>query len=156
FNANGGSGQFVYNFNKWIGVAVEGGAANKGVLNGADVDTTVAHVVAGPRISYHNHSRFTPFGEVLFGGAFGTTSTQIPVIPVAGPASFLPVPIGVPISARIQASNSGFAMMAGGGLDIKMSKHVAFRPLEFDYYLTRLPNLLTGDDTNKNNWRYSA
>src|SRR5215467_14159178 len=66
FNANGGSAQFVYNFSHWVGVAVDGGAVHKGVLNGADVDTTVANLLAGPRFSYHNHSRFTPFGEVLF------------------------------------------------------------------------------------------
>src|SRR6516162_1332575 len=32
FNANGGNGQFVYNFSKWIGVAVDLGAVTKGTL----------------------------------------------------------------------------------------------------------------------------
>ena len=75
-NANGGSGQFVYNFYKWAGLAFDAGAVTKGVLNGRDIDTTVVHFVAGPRFAFHNHSRFTPFGEVLFGGSYATTSTR--------------------------------------------------------------------------------
>jgi hypothetical protein len=50
-------------------------------------------------------------------------------------------------------------MMAGGGVDIKISKHIAFRPLAFDYYLTRTPNFITNitdNDINRNNWRYTA
>jgi hypothetical protein len=156
FNANGGSGQFVYNFYKWVGIAVDAGAVNKGVLNGVAVDTTVAHVVAGPRVAFHNHSRFTPYGEILFGGAYSTASAQVSALPLAGNISGLPLDPTIPITARIGASRTGFAMMVGGGLDIKLNKHVAFRPIGADYYLTRVPSLLTGDDLNKNNWRYTA
>ena len=44
---------------------------------------------------------------------------------------------------------------AGGGVDIKLSKHMAFRPIEFDYYLTRFSNPELGNN-NQNNWRYSG
>src|SRR5215475_5971851 len=74
FNANGGSGQFVYNVRRWIGGAVEIGAVNKGTLGGFNVNTTVLHFVAGPRFRYYNHARFTPYAEALFGGAYATTS----------------------------------------------------------------------------------
>jgi hypothetical protein len=47
-------------------------------------------------------------------------------------------------------------MLAGGGLDIKIGKHIAFRPVEADYFLTRFPTILTQDDTNRNHFRYSA
>ena len=47
-------------------------------------------------------------------------------------------------------------MFAGGGLDIKLGEHIAVRPVGLDYYLTRLPSFLTGDTTNRNNFRYSA
>src|ERR1044072_7039525 len=155
FNANGGSGQFAYNFSHWLGAAVDVGAVHKGVLNGNSVDTTVAHFVAGPRISMHNHSRFTPFGQVMFGGVYGTTSRQITLLPVA-PLPTLGLDPSLPVSARLQASTTGFAMMAGGGFDIKLSKHVAFRPFAADYYLARVPSLVSGDDVNRNNWRLSA
>src|SRR3974377_1209455 len=74
FNANGGSGQFVFNFNRWFGLALDAGAVNKGVLNGFNVDTTVVNFVAGPRITIHNKSRFVPFFQTLVGGAYGTAS----------------------------------------------------------------------------------
>ena len=167
FNANGGSGQFVYNFYKGIGVVFDAGAVTKGTLNGFNLDTTVANFVAGPRYTYHNHSRFTPFVEVMFGGAYSTISTQIsftgtPTNPIVVPPPFAPVvtPHGgvdtVPVTARLVASNTHFAMMAGGGLDIKISKHVSFRPIGADYYLTRLPDLVTADPSNQHNFRYST
>ena len=155
FNANGGSGQFVYNFYKYVGAVVDVGAVTKGVLNGVDADTTVMHFVAGPRFSYHNHSRYTPFAQVMFGGAYATTSAGILGLPVAPPV--IGPPITTPVSVRVGASNLGFAMMAGGGLDIKFHKHIAFRPVAADYYLTRMPSFLTtGDTSNRNNWRLST
>ena len=47
-------------------------------------------------------------------------------------------------------------MMAGGGLDISINKHVSFRPIGLDYYLTRLQNLRTQNDNNQNNLRYTT
>ena len=161
FNANGGGGQFVYNVNKWLGGVFDMGAVTKGTLGGFNVDTTVWNFVAGPRITWHNHSRFTPFGQVLFGGAYGATSARITALPlVTGVPGIVPPGLildpNLPISTRVTASNTGFAMMAGGGLDIKLSKHIAFRPIGADYYLTRVPSFLTGNTTNRNNFRYSA
>jgi len=157
-NANGGNGQFVYNVNKWIGGVFDAGAVTKGTINGFNVDATVVNFVAGPRFTYFNHSRFRPFVQALFGGAYTTASAQINLI--NGVASTLPpgfvLPPNVPISARLVASRTGFAMLAGGGLDIKINKHMSFRPIGADYYLVRLPSFLTGNDTNHNNFRYSA
>ena len=45
FNANGGDGQFVYNFNKGLGLAFDLGAVTKGELNRVAVDTTVLNFV---------------------------------------------------------------------------------------------------------------
>ena len=154
FNANGGGGQFVYNFNKWVGGVVDVGAVTRGSFDNFNVDATVINFVAGPRITYHNHSRFIPFGQVLFGGAYSTASAQVTLLGGA----FVPpgIVLPSPVTARVNASNTGFAMMAGGGLDIKVSKHIALRPIGADYYLTRIPSLLTGDTSNRNNFRYSA
>jgi opacity protein-like surface antigen len=158
FNANGGSGQFVYNLSPWIGGVFDMGAVTKGTLNQTSVDTTVMDFVAGPRITFHNHSRFLPYVQALFGGAYSTTSTAFSALPGAG-AIFPPGIIVNPneaITARLTASNTGFAMLVGGGLDIKVSKHMAFRPFEASYYLTRIPSLLTGNTSNRNNFRYAA
>jgi outer membrane protein OmpA-like peptidoglycan-associated protein len=166
FNANGGSGQFVVNFNRWFGLALDAGAVNKGTLGGFNVDTTVVNFVAGPRVTLHNKSRFVPFFQALFGGAYATTSLNLLVTPALA-AEQLPVvlppglilPPGLPVSARLVASHTGFAMLAGGGLDIKISRHVSFRPVEADYYLTRvsrLENNIIDDHVNRNNFRYAA
>jgi len=158
-NANGGNGQFVYNLNKWIGGVFDAGAVTKGTINGFSVDATVVNFVAGPRFTYFNHSRFQPFVQALFGGAYTTASAQINLVN-GGVAATLPpgfvLPPNAPISARLVASRTGFAMFAGGGLDIKINKHMSFRPIGADYYLVRLPAFLTGNDTNHNNFRYSA
>jgi hypothetical protein len=158
FNANGGSGQFVYNVTRWLGGVLDVGAVNKGTLNQLSVDTTVMNFVAGPRVTFHNHSRFLPFAQVLFGGAYATTSTPVTVLP--GEATIFPpgvvVSPNLPVQARLTASHVGFAMLAGGGLDIRISRHVAFRPVEANYYLTRIPSIVTGNVSNRNNFRYSA
>uniref|UniRef100_Q01UB9 Outer membrane protein beta-barrel domain-containing protein n=1 Tax=Solibacter usitatus (strain Ellin6076) TaxID=234267 RepID=Q01UB9_SOLUE len=157
-NANGGGGQFVYNFSKWVGGVVDLGAVTKGTINGFNVDATVVNFVAGPRFTYFNHSRFQPYVQALFGGAYSTASAQINLLD--GPGGTLPpgfvLPPNVPISARLVAARTGFAMFAGGGLDIKINKHMSFRPIGADYYLVRLPAFITGNDTNHNNFRYSA
>jgi hypothetical protein len=156
FNANGGSGQFIYNFSKWFGAAVDLGAVTKGTLNGFNVDTTVINFVAGPRLTYHNHSRFTPFAQVLFGGAYATASAPIGLTGGEIVPPFVTLLPGA-ISARLNVSHTGFAMFAGGGLDIKLNKHIAFRPVCADYYLARMPSFLnTGNNTNRNNFRYSG
>ena len=158
FNANGGSGQFVYNVNKWIGGVFDLGAVHNGSLLSSTADTTIVDFVAGPRVTFRNESRFTPYVQALFGGAYSTTSTLVSLLPGIGsilPPGFV-VPPNIPVTARLNASHTGFAMLAGGGLDIKINKHVSFRPIGADYYLVRLPNLLTGDTTNRNNFRYSA
>lgn len=166
FNTNGGNGQFVYNFDKWFGAVVDLGAVNRGTLGGYSIDTTVANFVAGPRFTFHNHSRFIPFAQALFGGAYGTTSTEVtlPFTPSTPPV-FCPTCVvtpqqtgtALPVSARLVASDAHFAMLAGGGLDIKISKHMSFRPIEADYYLTRMPEVLNnGNRANQHNFRYSA
>jgi hypothetical protein len=153
FNANGGYGQFQYNVNRWFSGVVDAGAVSKGVLNGLDISSTVASVTAGPRFTYHNHSRFTPFAHILFGGAF--SSASVPVVGGILPPGVILPPTGA-ITARLTTSDSGFAMFVGGGLDIKLHKHIAFRPIGADYYLARANSLLTGNTSNRNNFRYTA
>ena len=154
---NGGSGQFVYNFSKWVGAVADVGAVNKGLIGGYDVDTTIAHYTFGPRFTYNNHSRWRPYIQALFGGAYGTTSAQVSALVPGGgivPPGWVVDPTR-PVTARLHASDDAFAMLVGGGLDVKVSKHVAIRPIGFDYYLTRFSSPSLGD-TNQNNWRYTA
>jgi Outer membrane protein beta-barrel domain len=162
-NFNGGTGQFVYNFSRWLGVAVDAGAVTKGGIGGYDIDSTVANFTAGPRFSWNRHSRFKPFVQALFGGAYATSSAQIPSLVVVPPGVNGPVyppglvvPPNSSLSARLVTSRTGFAMLLGGGIDVKVGKHIYIRPVEADYYFTRMPSYLPIGDIDRNNFRYSA
>jgi hypothetical protein len=47
-------------------------------------------------------------------------------------------------------------VVLGGGVDIKITSHLAIRPIEADYFLTRFINNLTTGNNNQNNFRYQA
>jgi hypothetical protein len=169
FNLNGGNAQLAYNFRPSIGLVLDIGAVHAGSVfgiannvgsNGSGVDHTLVNFVLGPRYTFHRHSRWMPFAQALFGGARATSSTSITVLPggIVWPPVGLLVPPGTlqPLGATLRVERTGFAMLLGGGLDIKVSKHVALRPIGADYYLARLPSFVTGNDTNRNHFRYSA
>jgi len=153
FNADGGSAQFVYNFHKGIGLAFDAGAVTKDTLNGV-FSNRQTHFLLGPRFGFYNHSRFTPFGEVLFGGATASVSTDILTAPTVLPSSSIIIPDNV--SANLTASRTSFAMMAGGGLDIRLSKHLTYRLFDADYFLTRPVSFISGENVNKNNVRLTT
>jgi outer membrane protein OmpA-like peptidoglycan-associated protein len=158
FSANGGGGQFIYNFNGWVSGVADLGAVHNGNISGYHLDSTIANFLFGPRLSIRRSHIVTPYFQVLWGGVYAATSTQFIGIPVQSPTLVgvtTPIP-GQPITVRPVASQTAFAMTAGGGLDIKISRHVLFRPIGVDYYLTRLQNLRTAGDNNQNNIRYSA
>ena len=160
---NGGSGQFIYNFNKFFSGVADVGAAYKRNVGIVNVEDTTALFVFGPRVSYRHWSRFTPYGQVLFGGAnrwaskrvYAVTDLNTPVVPVVNPANLFPGP-GEPIAARISSTQAAFAMAVGGGIDVNINKHVSFRPIAVDYLLTRFPNLTTGNNQNQNSLRATA
>ena len=47
-------------------------------------------------------------------------------------------------------------VVLGGGVDIKVTSHLAIRPIEADYFLTRFINGYTTGNNNQNNFRYQA
>lgn len=160
FGANGGSGQFDYNFNRWLGGVIDMGAVHNGSIDGAPIDDTFANFLAGPRLSMR-FPRLRPYFQILWGGVYGTASTQINAVPVyPSPPIYLPgTPPEAPgkaVTARLVSAQTVFAMTVGGGLDIVINKHMSFRPIALDYYLTRLQNLRTMGDNNQHNLRYTA
>jgi hypothetical protein len=127
-----------------------------------NVQNTTALFVFGPRVSHHM-SRFTPYGQVLFGVACMANSRRVNAVTDATETGLLGVTTnnlfpgpGQQIAARLTDSQSAFAMTAGGGIDIKINKHIGFRPVAVDYLLTRFQSLTTGKQYNQNNLRASA
>lgn len=86
--------------------------------------------------------KVTPFGEVLFGGSNtnGYVNLTNAIISAGGTISKTP-------------TQHPFTMAVGGGLDISLTKHLAIRPGEIDYVLSRYSNPLTSTN-NQNNFRY--
>lgn len=168
-NAHGGSAQMVYNWNRWLGVVLDAGAVNTGfgdfvnstlfpsTFSRGGGNLTLANYLLGPRVSFKRGSRFVPYIQTLFGGATAWES-----LPVPDAAFVVPAIVGggviIPNGANLNfaRTTSGFAMTAGGGLDIKINKHVYFRPIQAEYFLTRLSPIGAFGVTNRNNFRYSV
>lgn len=127
FHLNGGSASLAYNFStSWSGVADFGGY-NNGNLFGTHSSGTLSSYLFGPRYSFRHFRRITPFGEVLFGDARANANVF-----------------------DTSASQNAFAMAAGGGVDVKLFNHLALRPVQADYFLTRFGVGTTGTQTQNN------
>jgi opacity protein-like surface antigen len=86
----------------------------------------------------------TLFGETLFGGSStnGYRNLERDIDLGGG-------------TLTISGSQHPFSMAVGGGVDLNVSKNVAIRVAEFDYFLTRYTNPITSTN-NQNNFRYLA
>jgi len=93
----------------------------------------------GPQFNLPIHkSRL--FGETLFGGAH--TNGYANFFAADGLTSLHP-------------TNDGFSMAIGGGLDFRIADHVAVRPAQLDYFLTRYEWKQLGIN-NQSNFRYQG
>lgn len=152
FSANGGRGEFVYNINRWLGAVVDAGAVTNNSFAGFDINNTQLFFMGGPRFTFRKGHRIKPYAQAVFGGVYYTASTPV-VVASAGPIFPLPV---APVTARLNSTQTKFALAAGVGLDILLTRHVAFRPASVDYYYTRIGDLRAPGDNSQNNIMYSA
>lgn len=125
FNANGGGGDFQYSVNNWLGVL--GDVSGYWATNSNNQGAVIPYLF-GPRVSFR-HAKITPFAQVLFGGA--ATSSGI----------------------ETTGWQSHFAMTAGGGIDVRVSRHLFIRPVQAEYFLTKIPD---GLSNRQNNFRFGA
>ncbi len=96
------------------------------ILPGFNAETSFHTFLFGPRFSARSE-KWTAFGHVLIGGARKSSITGVPGL------------LGqiVDLDPRLLA-DTGFALAAGGGLDINVSKRVAVRLFQIDYLPVRL------------------
>ena len=111
-NPRGVGASATYNFNRWLGLTLDssyhwpsGVTSACGVCQVFD-EATFTNLSVGPKVTFRTH-RFSPFVEVLVGDHR------------LGPEAFHPV--------------HKLGVMAGGGLDINLSRHVALRLIRADY-----------------------
>jgi opacity protein-like surface antigen len=119
------------NLNEWLGVKADfsGAYATDDTSSGQAFKVSNYTYTFGPIISLRTHERFTPFGEVLFGGYREAR-------------------------ARFPSGVSGFAMLAGGGLDVRVGEHLAVRAAEADWLYMSAPSAATFFKTS--NFRLGA
>jgi hypothetical protein len=98
---------FAVNPKPWLGIVGDIGGYHEAAPQGFPSGNLVSYLF-GPRVSFRRDSRITPFAQVLFGGAYDTTSGQ-----------------------------TALAMTAGGGFDLKIAPHVAIRLGQGEYFMTR-------------------
>lgn len=133
FNSNGGVASATVNLNHWLGGVIEAGGVHATHIGGADVDATVATVMAGPKISLFRDSKFTPFAQALFGFAHTNSGYN-----------------------QTGISRDNFAFSPGVGLDWNPWSHFGIRLAQVDYMLTRISTPVTANTVNWNNFRYSG
>lgn len=135
FNNHGGTGEFAYNANKWFGLVAQAGwyHFNREVLGTTQTPEKISgsfeSYLFGPRLNLRRFDHFVPFAEILFGGAHGGSQ-------LTG-----------------DASQSAFALAAGGGLDIVLTKYLAWRFFEADYLMTNFTGTLLSPDGREHNFR---
>lgn len=133
FSMNGGGVSFAYAVSHSFSVVAEAGATTAGNVNSTGLDVTLSEYLAGTRYSLRRPARFTPYGQLLIGAAHAS-------------GALAPGQFGV-------GSSTSFAMAAGGGVDLSLTRHLAFRLVQADYLLTLLPNRT---NNLQNNFRFST
>ena len=126
FGLNGGSASFTYNITeKWAAVA-DLTVAHASQVDNTDQEITIINYLFGARYTKRNHTRWVPYGQVLFGGAKEDVNFQFDI------------------------NRQSFGLMGGGGVTTPIKNHFAVTIAEIDYVYTRIPN---GKGNSQNNTR---
>jgi outer membrane protein OmpA-like peptidoglycan-associated protein len=131
FNTYGGSGSFTWNPSRWLGLTEElgGGSFGRTIPNVGDSHGGLTTFLLGPRLNLRKFDYFVPFAEFLLGGAH------------AGPA------------VTGDNGQTAFALAAGGGVDIAITKNIAWRFAEIDYLMTNFSGSFLGGNARQDNLR---
>jgi outer membrane protein OmpA-like peptidoglycan-associated protein len=130
FSNYGGAGSFTWNPSRWIGLTEElGGLSYERNVNGSSLDGGITTFLFGPRLNLRKFDYFIPFAEFLLGGAH------------AGP----------PMTGA--NGQTAFALLAGGGVDIALTRNIAWRFAEIDYLMTNFSGPSVGGNARQDNMR---
>lgn len=138
FSADGAAGSFTYNFSRWLGLTAELGGyefnRNLAPLTGSNsgVHGSFTSFLFGPRLNFRKFDRVVPFVEFLAGG---TRS-------------------GVELTGTNY--QNAFAIATGGGLDVVITKNIAWRAFDLDYLMTTHSGIALGPSGRQNNVRVAT
>jgi outer membrane protein OmpA-like peptidoglycan-associated protein/opacity protein-like surface antigen len=145
---HGGSTSLAYNFNHWLGLAADFAGFDNTKLTlltptgseTVDANGSAYTFMAGPRLSYRHYVRFTPFAQALLGGVHASSVTA------SG--------CGNDPSCTPLGSDTAFAAMFGAGLDIEITRRIAWRAIEADYLLTHFKDPFSSNGQDRG-WQNS-
>jgi len=146
---NGGSASIAYNLNRHWGIVADVGdytnseirfqGASGATFTVHDADGGVISYLFGPRLSFR-HDRVTPFVQALFGGVHASEITLS----------------GCTLNCTLLPTQNAFAWTGGGGLDVRVHRHLAIRIIQAEYLMTRFQDYSTGMTASQNDMRLSA
>ena len=131
FSNHGAAGSFSYNASRVLGLATEVGwyrFKNRNV-GGSLINGTMQSYLFGPRLNWRKFDYFVPFAEFLFGSAHGGQAV-----------------IGT-------GTQNAFALATGGGVDMVLTKNLAWRVAQLDYFMTSYSGPALGASARQNSFR---
>jgi len=134
FWMEGGSIELGTNSWRGFGIAANISGTHTGSIGRTAIPLSVVTATFGPRYRWHADHRSSIYCEGLIGEANGFKSL-------------------FPVITGAQTSANGFASQVGGGLDYRLSQHVAVRVVEAAWQHTQLPN---GTNNVQNDLRIGA
>lgn len=124
FNMNGGSGTFLVNLTpRWSALA-DIAVAQASHVNNTSQNIMIINYLFGPRYTYRNNTRWTPYAEVMLGGAKEN------------------------VNFRFDINRQSFGVMGGGGVSTKIKPRWGINIIEVDYVYTRIPNATNNTQNN--------
>ena len=121
FWMQGGSIELGANVWHGWGSGAEVTGTHASAIGSTNIPLSLVTATFGPRYRWHADGRVSIYGQGLLGEANGFRS-------------LFPTPAG----AQTQANS--LAVQVGGGVDLRLRKHVAVRALEASWLRTQLPN----------------
>lgn len=104
-----------------IGPVVNLTGSATGSVGASNAPLSLLTVTAGPRVRLRSDGKWSPYAEVLFGLAHGFNAT-------------------FPSEETALRRANGFALRAGGGVDVKLRGRFFVRAIDVSYVQTQLPN----------------
>ena len=130
FWIKGGSAEIHGSLPRGIGVVADIAGQHTANINSSGIGLDLVTATFGPRYTWApGRSRYALFGEGQVGEAFAFNSL-------------------FPSTTGPQTSNSSLAIKTGGGMNVKLSHHLALRAFDAYWVRTQLPNATANVQNN--------
>ena len=135
FGNQGGGASFTYNTSKWLGLTGELSGydfkRNEFPFTGTNTSINGGMItyLFGPRLNWRKFDYFVPFAQFLLGGAHS----------------------GIEMTGT--GNQSAFALSGGGGVDMVLTKSIAWRVAQIEYLMTNFSGAALGGNSRQDDLR---